>query len=186
MTFNIPGTQLYMYGIIPPTNSSDADNQPSATYTISNNVNQTTQGHSSLPITRTCQRNALFFQTSGLSGDTHVLTINVTSASPAEPFILDYAYLCGGPTQEQQDNTNTSTHPNHGGSLRRIDGIIIGIVLGAFFFLVACAVGVWLCVRRRRRRRARLRQLRIAASPVISWLSAQSSEWNPGLWRKRS
>ncbi|KAI0363163.1 hypothetical protein BV20DRAFT_188313 [Pilatotrama ljubarskyi] len=161
------GTSIIVFGTVPQSNASSVP--PSATYSIDNKrpVSLT------LPSSDRCIPNQQFFQSPTIAPGTHNLTINVTTPD-GTPYVLDYLWFCG-PLQSGKSLNSTGVddkRPSHGG-LSRLDGIILGSVLGGFIFLLGVAALVWACLRRRRRRQ-QLRKLHIAASPVSSWLHWQS------------
>lgn len=130
----------------------------------------------SLPASDRCIPNQQFFQSPMLSPGTHNLTINVTTAGT--PYILDYLWFCGS-SVPSADSSGTSPKTAHGG-FSRVDAIVVGSVVGGVIFLLGIASLVWFFLRRRRRRR-RLRKLKIAASPVSSWLHSQNNSTPPAL-----
>ncbi|KAI0667284.1 hypothetical protein C8Q78DRAFT_1082401 [Trametes maxima] len=113
-----------------------------------------------------CLHNQAFFQSTPLQNTSHSLTINVTDVHDV-PFILDYVWLCDNPTNPP------------GARFSRYDGVIVGSVLGGVFFVLGIVALAWFCVRRRNRRR-QLRQLKVAASPVHSWLHRQQKSGSGG------
>ena len=117
----------------------------------------------------------LFNSGDNLGAGLHNLTIDVTTASQDQPYILDYLWLCKGSSDASESSTaQTETH----GRTSK-DGVIVGVVLGTIALLLAIAICVWMFIRRRRKRQAHLRklQLHLSPSPVASWLYWNSREW---------
>ncbi|EIW54838.1 uncharacterized protein TRAVEDRAFT_22708 [Trametes versicolor FP-101664 SS1] len=158
------GTSIVVFGTVPPSNMSEIP--PSASYSIDGRR----AFELSLPASDRCIPNQQFFQSPMLSPGTHNLTINVTTAGT--PYILDYLWFCGS-SVPSADSSGTSPKTAHGG-FSRVDAIVVGSVVGGVIFLLGIASLVWFFLRRRRRRR-RLRKLKIAASPVSSWLHSQNN-----------
>ncbi|KAI0353962.1 hypothetical protein OH77DRAFT_566520 [Trametes cingulata] len=162
------GTSIIVFGTVPRSNASAVP--PSATYS----VDDKRPVMLTLPSSDRCIPNQQFFQSLTVPQGTHNLTINV-STPDGTPYILDYLWFCGSSDSGKSLNSTgvEANRPSHEG-LSRLDGIILGVVLGGFIFLLGLAALVWVCIRRWRKRR-QLRKLRIAASPVSSWLHWQSS-----------
>lgn len=140
--------------------------------------------NSILPFASDCEQNQVFFESTNLTQDTnHVLTIQVESASPSAPYILDYMIICGlNPNANHSGNntndTDTSSPATSQSERSHTEAIVVGSVLGSLLLLTIIGFTLWLVIRRRRRQRG-LRKLHIAASPVASWLhwnSDRSSE----------
>ncbi|TFK82329.1 hypothetical protein K466DRAFT_304349 [Polyporus arcularius HHB13444] len=186
---SVDGTGFALFGIIPPSNSSNRP--PAASYTVDNATSRSTQ--STLPFATDCQRNQNLFQVNNLPQGNHTITVNVTSASATAPFIVDYIWICGGqgftrklsnssaaqPSSTAASASSGQTHSDSH-STRSRDAIIIGSVLGSILLLLTVTLLACVCIRRRRRRQNRLRGLHLAASPVASWLRSQSGSRETG------
>ncbi|KAI1794308.1 hypothetical protein LXA43DRAFT_883739 [Ganoderma leucocontextum] len=157
LSFN--ASSVIVFGLLPSGSSP-----PQASYSIDGLP--PTSSH--MATTSACIPNQQLFNSGTLDAGLHNLTINVTVASPDQPYILDYLWLCGaGAATSEGSTADTERH-----SKSSKDGIIVAGVLGAVALLLAIAICVWLYVRRRRNGQARLRklQLHLSQSPVASWL----------------
>ncbi|KAI9062133.1 hypothetical protein FKP32DRAFT_1574800 [Trametes sanguinea] len=159
------GTSIVVFGTVPQSNATFAP--PSASYSI--------DGHRpielSLPTASICIPNQQFFRSPELPPGAHNLTINVITPN-ATSYTLDYLYFCTNQPARSSNSTSAETKAVAKDKFSRLDGIILGSVLGGVVFLLGIAALVWYFVRQRKRLR-KLRQLHIAASPVSSWL-----HWN--------
>lgn len=155
----MPGTQIYVMGILLPNGSP-----PDASYSIDG---QNASAGESLPAVKMCTRNLFFFNSQNLPASNHSLRIDVTTAAADHPYILDYVFVCNNDPHSAKD-------PHR-------EGVIVGAVLGSVIFLLITGFLVWILIRRRRRRQQQLRQLQISASPVSSWLRWQSGQYTSTL-----
>ncbi|RPD54960.1 hypothetical protein L226DRAFT_83696 [Lentinus tigrinus ALCF2SS1-7] len=187
LEISVDGTGFALFGIIPPSNTTDLP--PSALYTVDNSTSRSTA--STLPFATDCQRNQNFFQVNNLTPGNHTITVNVTHASPTAPYIVDYIWICGVSTHGKSTSSAVAAPSTTAGassdspvskthSTRSRDAIIVGTVLGGIILLLVLTFLACVCIRRRRRRQNRLRGLHLAASPVASWLRSQSGSRETG------
>ncbi|KAI0659842.1 hypothetical protein C8Q70DRAFT_914433 [Cubamyces menziesii] len=161
------GTSVIVFGSVPKSNMTDAP--PSAAYSVDGEE----PWELPLPIANRCIPNQQFFHSRELTLGAHNLTINVTTPD-GTPYILDYLWFCTDKPARTSDSMGVETENASNEKFSRLDGIVLGSVLGSVFFLLVIAALAWTLNKARRRRR-RLRRLHIAASPVNSWL-----HWNSG------
>ena len=159
------GTSVIVFGSVPKSNMTDAP--PSAAYSVDGEE----PWELPLPIANRCIPNQQFFHSRELTLGAHNLTINVTTPD-GTPYILDYLWFCTDKPARTSDSMGVETENASNEKFSRLDGIVLGSVLGSVFFLLVVAALAWTLNKARRRRR-RLRRLHIAASPVNSWL-----HWN--------
>ena len=147
-------SSVIVFGLLP-----SGSNPPLASYSIDG----APPVAPNLPATTSCVPNQQLFNSGTLSSDPHNLTIFVNQTSSAQPYILDYLWLCmGSNSMAQSDQSDDSNHGRHGQS--SIDGVIIGSVLAGVILLLVIAFSVWFYIRRRRRRG-------IKSSGCLLWLS---------------
>ena len=163
-----------VFGNIPP-------GTPAANYSIDGGASTFTRQ----PSVQNCVPNQPFFMSSPMKPGNHTLEIVVTSASDKAPYILSFVQVCGGfpPSPPPSSSSarvsgtlasqTTAAATETKTSVRPIDGVIIGSVLGSVFALLLLVFLLWWLLRRRRQRQKRLRQLHITASPVSSWIFRQ-------------
>ena len=109
--------------------------------------NTTTFSSSSVPDSRVNEVDGqLFFDSGTLSDDSHVLVINVTTASQGAPYLLDYIRVIATNPPASTTTTSSSTgtptvKPTGGSSKSNVGSIVGGVVGGVVGLLLLVAVG---------------------------------------------
>ncbi|KAI1796182.1 hypothetical protein LXA43DRAFT_656690 [Ganoderma leucocontextum] len=102
---------------------------------------------SSVPDTRVNEVDGqLFFDSGTLSDDTHVLVINVTTASEGAPYLLDYVRVIATSPPASTTTTSSSGTPtarSSGGSSKSNVGPIVGGVVGGVGGLLLLAAAIF-------------------------------------------
>ncbi|KAI0660789.1 hypothetical protein C8Q70DRAFT_972484 [Cubamyces menziesii] len=149
--FHFHGTNVQVYGTLtPPTD-------PGATVTSSYTIDGAQTGSfssSSVPASLVNEQDGqLFFDSGTLSDGDHVLVINVTLASAAEPYLLDYIkYTATASATSSTTDTSTGTasataSPTSGSSHSNIGPIVGGVVGGVLGVALIFGIGLFLFFR---------------------------------------
>lgn len=117
--------------------------------------NTTTFSSASIPNSRVSEVDGqLFFDSGALSDDSHVLVINVTTASQGAPYLLDYIRLIAtDPPVSTTTTTSTGTPTARAseGSSKTSVGPIVGGVVGGVAGLLLLVIAAFFCWRYKHR-----------------------------------
>ncbi|KAI9000818.1 hypothetical protein BD414DRAFT_518993 [Trametes punicea] len=144
--FRFHGTNVQVYGtILPPT---DPGATVTSSYTIDGAHTGSFSSASDPAALVTEQDGQLFFDSGTLSDDTHVLVINVTLASTAEPYLLDYIRFTATTPNTTSSTTTSSASatapPVASHSSHSKVGPIVGGVVGGVLLISALALFLFL------------------------------------------
>ncbi|KAI0650535.1 hypothetical protein C8Q79DRAFT_1006790 [Trametes meyenii] len=104
----VVGTRVEVFGTLIP--STDAQSVANSSYSIDGAQQGTFSSSSSLLARVSEQDQQLFFDSGTLSDDDHVLVINVTVASTAEPYLIDFIrYTATAPASTSASSSATSS-----------------------------------------------------------------------------
>ncbi|KAI0375864.1 hypothetical protein BV20DRAFT_959908 [Pilatotrama ljubarskyi] len=153
VVFRFHGTSVQVYGTVTP--PTDADATTTSAYSIDGAHVGSFSSISVPNAVVTEQDGQLFFDSGTLSDGDHVLVINVTLASAAEPFQLDYIkYAATAPTSSSSLSSTSSTtsasataSPASSGSHSDVGPIVGGVVGGVLGFALLFGIGLFLFFR---------------------------------------
>ncbi|KAI0677339.1 hypothetical protein C8Q78DRAFT_1002326 [Trametes maxima] len=149
--FRFHGTRVEVFGTLTP--PTDAQSLVNSSYSIDGAQQGTFSSSSSLIARVSEQDQQLFFDSGTLSDDEHVLVINVTLASTAEPYLIDFIrYAATTPTSASASSSATSstaaaTASSSSTSHSNVGPIVGGVVGGVLGFAVLLGIGLFLFFR---------------------------------------